>query len=70
MKSYYIVFDVTHKKTQGYCDCLYFESNNCEDILHHFNGFLAGRDYKDIRLMRFTNKKEYQESYQRWMKEL
>lgn len=70
MKSYYIVFDISHKKTEGYHDTLYFESENCEDILHHFNGFLKGRDYNNIRLFRFTTKKEYEESYQRWFKEL
>lgn len=70
VKSYYIVFDISHKKTEGYHDTLYFESENCEDILHHFNGFLKGRDYNNIRLFRFTTKKEYEESYQRWFKEL
>ena len=68
MRDYYIVFDRTHKTTPGYCDTLYFSSERCEDILHHFKGFMRDRNYQDVVLMKFDTKKQWDDSYREWLK--
>ena len=65
--SYYLIIDVSGKRTIGYTDRLYFGCSNSTNILRRVKGFIAGRNIDDLRIYRFETKRAYEDSYKTWV---